>query len=683
MGSGCSTTRPILEVEKIAFPNDGKPPEEVLRWLTMNASDLGSYANDEIEKKIALEWLKNIKNAHLSPEIKTALKDLLAVTNFTENMGYMKTFAPLQKFCQEELLLIGGPLQQLYRDRNDIQEISQINPPVHSKLTNDTHLRQDHPAVGIVCPSSFDTSTFNGESKYIHLLRAIASLVNERFQSKIEVIVTPLGGKHKGCPWKGDSRMRNKAVAEDDHRNEPKPRPASNIDIVRCCVTFDNVASFTKGIDAINLGFQNGESGIGRIKNGFALTEEEAAKSFHYRSFMMNLIVDFDIKYGELVKEPASIAMLEKYLQAPPENPDENWGRWKNHVTEAINYLKSDAMSNQKVIMICEVQVLLDQYLKARKQMHLLYKVVRADSAAHLAKQFAVAAVDGRPENATWVTEEKRYVEKTCGRVKKGEKLALFYACKDGFVAAVRVALEVDGVNVNQKHPTGQTPLWIASTNGHVEVTKLILTVDGVDVNQGEENGTTPLYQAAEKGHVDIAKLLIKAGAIVNQAEKDGISPLWIASFNGHVDLIKVIIEADGDVNQAKTTTGSTPLFIASSKGHTDIVAILSGAPGIQINQANNNGSTPLITASQEGHTDIVAILLGTPGIQINQHNNKNTTPLCMASYNGHTEVVRLLLQQPNIDLNKKDKWNDSPISSATKKHHTEIIQLLKNAGAQ
>ena len=153
-------------------------------------------------------------------------------------------------------------MQQLYQDRNDIQEISQINPPVHAKLTNDTtHLRQDHPAVGIVCPTSFDTSTFNGESKYIHLLRAIA--------------------------------------------------------------------------------------------------------------------------------------ILEKYLQAPPENPDENWGRWKSHATEAINYLKSDAMSNKKVIMICEVQVLLSQYLKARKQMHLLYKEVRADSEKHLAKQFAVAAVDG------------------------------------------------------------------------------------------------------------------------------------------------------------------------------------------------------------------------------------------------------------------------------------------------
>ena len=42
--------------------------------------------------------------------------------------------------------------------------------------------------------------------------------------------------------------MRNKAVAEEDHRNEPKPRPALNIDIVRCCVTFKDVDSLKKNI---------------------------------------------------------------------------------------------------------------------------------------------------------------------------------------------------------------------------------------------------------------------------------------------------------------------------------------------------------------------------------------------------------------------------------------------------
>ena len=71
-------------------------------------------------------------------------------------------------------------------------------------------------------------------------------------EKNIEIEKYPaIGGKHKGCSWKGDSRMRNKALAADDHRNEPKPRPALNIDIVRCCVTFDDVESFTKGINEL------------------------------------------------------------------------------------------------------------------------------------------------------------------------------------------------------------------------------------------------------------------------------------------------------------------------------------------------------------------------------------------------------------------------------------------------
>lgn len=61
--------------------------------------------------------------------------------------------------------------------------------------------------------------------------------------------------------------------------------------------------------------------------------------------------------------------------------------------------------------------------------------------------------------------------------MKDGNEFALFWACKDGFVAAVRVALEVNGVNVNQKN-SGRTPLYAASYQGHVEVTKLILAVE-------------------------------------------------------------------------------------------------------------------------------------------------------------------------------------------------------------
>ena len=57
----------------------------------------------------------------------------------------------------------------------------------------------------------------------------------------------------------------------------------------------------------------------------------------------------------------------------------------------ALDAVKSEAMSKRRAVMVCEVQFLLRPYLEARREMHLLYKVVRAASDEHLAQQFAVA----------------------------------------------------------------------------------------------------------------------------------------------------------------------------------------------------------------------------------------------------------------------------------------------------
>ena len=216
-------------------------------------------------------------------------------------------------------------------------------------------------------------------------------------------------GEHKPCNIKGDARMRNKALAADDHRYEAKPRPAHNIDILRCCVTFEDVASMRKGIEGLVALARKGCGGVGRVKNGFALSDAEAAKSFHYRSWMMNMVVDFGQTFGEMLSKEKAAGLLDKYLRAPPENPDEPWGRWRRDAQAAAEALRSGEMSRRPAVMVCEVQVLLKPYLEARREMHLLYKIARAASDEHLATQFAVQ--EGRAEDATWSTEEQRAVE--------------------------------------------------------------------------------------------------------------------------------------------------------------------------------------------------------------------------------------------------------------------------------
>ena len=213
--------------------------------------------NNEKEKKQVLAWLQlALPLTHASGQIKTWIKKLFAEQNFTPNMAYMGIFDPLQTSCQQALLRIGEPLQKLYIAQQYLQQLGEFMPPIHPTLQEQQSqqpnqkitLRQDHVLVGLVPSSTMDMETFIGESKYLHAVRLLALAVNDRFQTTVKNLVTPLQGDHKGCAIKGDARMRNKALAADDHRNEPVPRPALNIDVVRCCVTFDDPEALKKGV---------------------------------------------------------------------------------------------------------------------------------------------------------------------------------------------------------------------------------------------------------------------------------------------------------------------------------------------------------------------------------------------------------------------------------------------------
>ena len=165
--------------------------------------------------------------------------------------------------------------------------------------------------------------------------------------------------------------------------------------------------------------------GVGRVKNGFAVAEAVAAKSFHYRSFMLNLVVNFGSTLGELCATPEAARVFDAYVNDWKErNPGVPWGTWRAEAQAAVDALRT-SMAQVRAVMVCEVQCLLAPYLAARKEMHLLYKVVRAASDKHLAQQFMVAEEEeGRAEGATWASEERRAVERARGVAEGGEEAA-------------------------------------------------------------------------------------------------------------------------------------------------------------------------------------------------------------------------------------------------------------------
>ena len=506
------------EVKGRVFP-EGKPPKEVAWWEDATVLPEGIDPVDyEREHRHALAWLKlAFPLAHKDSDTKHWIKRLLAVNYFTGNMSYMEILEPLRTFCGERLLLAGAPLQALFQTDGDVRGLAELAPAPLEAVAHVAHLRQDHPAVGLAPPPGADPTTLEGESVYIHFLRLVALALNEKFQTLVERVVDPLGGEHKGCAIKGDARMRNKALAADDHRYATKPRPALNIDIVRCCVTFNDVASLRRGVEAVVAAVARDGGGVGRVKNGFKLEEAEAARSFHYRSFMVNLVVDFGCTFGEACGTTEVAKAFDAHVNAwKARNPNVPWGRWRKEARAALDAVKSEAMSKRRAVMVCEVQFLLRPYLDARREMHLLYKVVRAASDKHLAQQFAVAKEEeGRGKEATWASEERREVEKARREVEAGEALALWGACDGGFLKAVEVALQQEGVDVNQASPSdGSTPLWQACFYGHLDVVRALLGADGIQANQAEEDGCTPLIIAAYIGHSEVVSLLLGTDAL-------------------------------------------------------------------------------------------------------------------------------------------------------------------------
>jgi ankyrin repeat protein len=699
MGGCPSKASSYTADEHRVLPNKGKPPSHILIFIK-SKENLMYLLREETREHNVLSWLKlAIPLAHASGPIQTWTKKLLATQWFTTNMSLTCSFDPIQTFVEQELFQIGVSLSQLNQEENYFQRVGAFMPLVHPDFENDSTLRQDHPLVGLVPSSAMRTNeTFIGESSYIHTIRLVASVLDPRFQSTVKDIVAPFNGDYKRCAIKGDARMRNKALAHDGHRYLAKPRPALNTNVIRCGVTFEDPEAFQKGVTALVKHFQtsgNGTGGIGQIKNGFVASTKEASKAFHYRTYTIHFLVDFGITYGELTKRQDVVATFHKYLQQLPENPTQSKYQWTRDATAAVNHLNSPKMSTKNVKMICEVQVLLRPYLNAKKKMHLLQKIARAESADHLAQQFA-HPVPVSNTHATLKSEELRCVANTKQEVAKGKEFALYNACVDGFLSAAQIALAVVGVDINQCNG-GQTPLYVACDGGHVDIVQALVEKAEIRINQTTNTGATALWGAVAKGQIDVVLVMLDHEDIdINQATKNGVPPVGCACAMGFLDTVQVLlVRTEIQLNQT-SNKGETPLHLACQKGRVDVVQLLLARKKIQINQANHKGETPLNMACQNGHVCVVRVLLEnsvecfsgndwnplvmspreTP-LLVNHASKKGETPLYMACAKGHLRVVTLLLTRKEVDVNRATKTNQTPINAASLVGASEIVDLL------
>ncbi len=88
----------------------------------------------------------------------------------------------------------------------------------------------------------------------IHFMRLLALPLDDAFQQSVNLAlkaagVRLVGGGVTSGGVKGYERMRNKMLSAEDNGRLSRPRPAHNIDAVRCLATFHTVEDLLKGFD--------------------------------------------------------------------------------------------------------------------------------------------------------------------------------------------------------------------------------------------------------------------------------------------------------------------------------------------------------------------------------------------------------------------------------------------------
>lgn len=545
--------------------------------------------------------------------------------------------------------------------------------------------------------------TFDEECVYIHTLRLVCKALDFKYQALVGEVVNKHGGELKSAPVKGDQRMRNKALSEEDHALQPRPRPALNIDCVRCCATFEQPQALIACIESLKEKFK-----VIRVKNGFALDEAAAAQGYHYRSLMLNLLYEPGITYGQLAQEAQGDvrSMWPGYNILMPENHLVAWSTWRVQLLRAFEHLQGPALKDKPVRVVCEVQLLLKPYLSARKQMHFLYKVARSTSGDSLKQQFKKnfrlffdAIKDSpKPNQVLWTYVQEWGVE--VAKAAKADQVnqSLCNAIKHSQEEAVKLLLARPEVDVNAGNAS---PLYLAVFHGNTPCLRLLLAHKDIDVNAKLSTGDSILPIAVLNNRCTAFRELLQCKDIKVPGRISTNNPLlWDAVHKGHTDIAEMILKhgvAAEDLNYANDKLtgelkGTTMLWNAVRTNHYGCLQLLLAQANLDVNLGPPAGS-PLFSAIMFKREEMVRAILAHKDVNVNIRSAiyQNRNCLIEVCRNGHAGILKLLLADPRLDkdagiMSNGEVWTPLRIIKehpAFNKHphSAEFVRIMEEAG--
>ena len=223
------------------------------------------------------------------------------------------------------------------------------------------------------------------------MLQLLTAAIDPDFQSKTDAIASATRGECRTPPPppKNFERMQGKLFG--DHKDEEEPKPAANIDLSRNAIAFNTTEDFIKGYEAMAKRFPPL-----RVKNGYRKDNDAVKTSYGYRALLANMLYTPDpnpdgspVTWGQLFDEKRT---------------QEEWEKIRAHFLSlggmydktlfkpAIRAVLA-VFPKKPVSFIVETQFMMQQYLDMRKQSHLFYKIIRAETFHSLQQDFRKHAI--------------------------------------------------------------------------------------------------------------------------------------------------------------------------------------------------------------------------------------------------------------------------------------------------
>lgn len=266
----------------------------------------------------------------------------------------------------------------------------------------------------------------------------------------------------------------------------------------------------------------------------------------------------------------------------------------------------------------------------------------------------------------------------------------IFEATQKGDIKTLRDLVENQGVDVNTRDKSGQTPLHYAVKHQQAAVVKYLLSRKNIQINAKDNWQCTPLHEAIS--NLTILKILVEEGkADVNIQDNFGQTTLMRSISYNYLVFNYLLTRPNADIN-TKDKHGRSLLHMAASHSYPALRSLIllgKQKKSLEINLKDNEDNTPLHevcrynNVSQRQYRRIRCLIEF--GAEVNIVNNHDQLPIhLLAKHKGDGLIsMQYLVEKAGANINKVDENGQTPAFTAALTGNLNQLQYLVEKGAR